>query len=344
MTRVLVTGGAGYVGSHACKALATAGHEPVVYDSLVTGHAAAVQWGPLEVGDIQDVVRLDEVIGRYSPEALMHFAASAYVGESMADPMKYYKNNVAGSLTLFDRSIAAGVRQVVFSSSCAIYGAAGAIPITEETPQRPINPYGHSKQMVETILEDLCRVSGMRAVALRYFNAAGASPDGDVGEDHDPETHIIPLVLMAARDPRRRFTIFGTNYDTPDGTCVRDFIHVTDLAAAHVKALDRLADGSLSGFHGINLGTGRGFSVREIVAEAQRLTNLVVPLEEAPRRPGDPAILVADVSCADSALNWSPENSDIETIIRSAWNWMQADGYRTPKKPEIQRCNPKATL
>lgn len=318
---VLVTGGAGYVGAHACRALAAAGYFPVVYDNLVTGHRDAVRWGPLEVGDVADGRRLDAVIAAHAPVAVVHFAASAYVGESVANPMKYYMNNVVGSLTLIDRCLANGVGRMVFSSSCATYGVHEEMPIAVDAPQQPINPYGRSKLIVETALRDAAAAHGMKAIALRYFNVAGASLDGELGEDHDPETHIIPLALMAARDPSRQLEILGTDYPTPDGTCVRDFIHVEDLAAAHVSALGLLMEDAVDGFEGLNLGTGEGYSVRQIVDEVHRLTNRTVRIVEAPRRPGDPPVLVADASAAYGRLGWRPVHSDIDTMIGSAWRW-----------------------
>ncbi len=237
MVPVLVTGGAGYIGAHACKALAEAGYRPVVYDNLVAGHRAAVRWGPFEYGDILDRARLDEVIARHAPQAILHFAAFAQVGESVADPGKYYRNNVAGSLTLLQAVRDHGLRRIIFSSSCAIYGTPPALPLTEASPLEPINPYGRSKLMVEQMLEDFERSDGMRWIALRYFNAAGADPDGEIGEDHDPETRIVPLAIAAAGRPDAPLTVFGTDYDTPDGTCIRDYVHVCDLADAHVAAL-----------------------------------------------------------------------------------------------------------
>jgi len=322
MATVLVTGGAGYIGSHTCKALARAGHVPVVYDSLVNGHRHAVKWGPFEHGDILDRARLDEVIARYAPDAVIHFAAHAYVGESVADPGKYYRNNLAGSLCLLEAMLSRGVRRIVFSSSCAIYGVPPAIPITEDMPPAPINPYGTTKLMVERMLADFQRAHGLEWIALRYFNAAGDDPDGETGEDHDPETRVVPLVLEAAAGRGGPFIILGTDYPTADGTCVRDFIHVSDLADAHVKALQALADGAPSG--PLNLGTGRGYSVRDVVGAVERVTGRAVPVKEGPRREGDPAALVADARRAREVLGWTPQASDIDTIVRTAWTWAQA--------------------
>lgn len=323
---ILVTGGAGYIGSHACKALARAGYLPVTYDNLATGHEWATKWGPLERGDILLRTRLDEVIAKYRPNAIMHFAAFAYVGESVADPGKYYRNNVAGSLNLLQAARAHGVDQIVFSSTCATYGVPDRIPITEDTPQRPINPYGASKLMVERMLEDFGTAHGLRSIALRYFNAAGADPDGEIGEDHDPETHLIPLVLDAASGRCPHIKIFGTDYDTPDGTCVRDYIHVTDLAEAHVKALDALAAGSGSAAY--NLGNGHGFTVQAVIDAVERVTELKVPFEQGPRRQGDPAELVADSSKARVELGWQPKLRDLDSIIGTAWAWHQRRNVR----------------
>ena len=318
---VLVTGGAGYVGSHACKALAAAGYQPIVFDNLVYGHERAVRWGPLEQGDIGDRDRLDAVIAQYRPEAVMHFAAYAYVGESVVDPGKYYRNNVAGTLTLLEAMRDHGIRRLVFSSTCATYGIPDQVPIPETTAQRPINPYGTSKLMVEMMLRDFDAAHGLRSMALRYFNAAGADPDGHIGEMHDPETHLIPLALDAASGRGPALKLFGEDYDTPDGTCVRDYIHVGDLAAAHVLALGVLERNDAS--DAFNLGTGQGHSVRDVIAGVERVTGLSVPLSLAPRRPGDPASLVAEARRSASELGWRPEMSDLDTILATAWAWHQ---------------------
>ncbi|HEY0283170.1 MAG TPA: UDP-glucose 4-epimerase GalE, partial [Rhizomicrobium sp.] len=286
MTNILVTGGAGYIGSHACKALAKAGYTPVAYDNLVYGHEWAVRWGPLEKGDILDPVRLAEVMTKYRPAAVMHFAAFAYVGESVTDPAKYYRNNVMGTLTLLDAMRAHEVGQIVFSSSCATYGVPKRIPISEDAPQQPINPYGVSKLMVERILADYAAAYGLKSVALRYFNAAGADTDGDIGEDHDPETHLIPLVLDAAAGSRPDITIFGSDYATPDGTCIRDYVHVSDIADAHVLALKKLDGGGLRAAY--NLGTGAGISVAQAIAAATKVTGRPVRVTHGARRAGDP--------------------------------------------------------
>ena len=320
--KVLVTGGAGYIGSHACKALAAAGHVPIAVDNLVYGHRWAVRWGPLEVVDISDAKGIDQIFATYRPDAVMHFAAYAYVGESVTDPAKYYRNNVAGSLSLLEAMVRHGVDKIVFSSTCATYGNPVSIPITEDHPQAPINPYGASKQMVERMLADFGVAHGLRSAALRYFNAAGADPDGEIGEAHDPETHLIPLVLEAAAGIRPHITVFGDDYDTRDGTCVRDYVHVTDLADAHVRALDLLAT-TPPGMTPYNLGNGQGFTVREIIAAAERVTGLKVPVVTAARRAGDPAALVGDAARARSVLGWQPQHADIDAILGTAWRWLQ---------------------
>ena len=316
---ILVTGGAGYVGSHACKALARAGFLPVTYDNMVHGHERAVRWGPLERGDLLDGDHLSAVLCRYRPSAVMHFAAYAYVGESVNDPAKYYSNNVAGALRLLDAMRASKVDRLVFSSTCAIYGVPGSESIGEDQPQRPVNPYGHSKHMIEQILRDFGHAYGLRSIALRYFNAAGADPEGEIGEDHDPETHLIPLVLRAASDPSSPVTVYGTDYPTADGTCIRDYIHVEDLVNAHLLGLKQLEQGP--GALAFNLGTGQGHSVREIIDAAKRITGRDVPTIEGPRRPGDPPRLVANVTRARNLLGWRPKWNQIGAIIETAWRW-----------------------
>ncbi len=318
---VLVTGGAGYIGSHACKALSRAGYLPVTFDNLVRGHEWAVKWGPLEQGDILDRPRLDAAIAKHRPSAILHFAAFAYVGESSIDPGKYYRNNVAGSLNLLEAARDAGIANFVLSSTCATYGAPERLPIAEDTPQRPINPYGASKLMAERLLADFGAAHGLRYVVLRYFNAAGADPDGEIGEDHDPETHLIPYVLDAASGRRPRVTVFGTDYDTDDGTCVRDYIHVSDLASAHVMALQASERGLASDAY--NLGTGRGFSVLEVIRAVERATGIEVPMQHGPRRAGDPAILVSDATKARTVLGWQPQMADLDAIVLTAWAWHQ---------------------
>lgn len=319
---MLVTGGAGYVGAHACKALARNGYQPVVYDNLVYGHEDAVKWGPLERGEIADRGRLDELFARHDFAAVMHFAAYAYVGESVTDPGKYYRNNVAGTLTLLEAMRDHEVGRLVFSSTCATYGIPGRVPITEDCPQQPINPYGRSKLMVETMLRDFADAYGLRSVALRYFNAAGADPDCEIGERHDPETHLIPLALDAAGGRGPQLTVFGSDYDTPDGTCIRDYVHVTDLADAHVLALGVI--GRADGFHAFNLGTSNGASVREVIDSVERVTGRKVPHSLGPRRPGDPAILVSDPGKSKKELGWKPGLSDLDTIVGTAWAWHQS--------------------
>lgn len=326
---ILVTGGAGYIGSHACKALAAAGYTPVTFDSLVYGHEWAAKWGPLERGDIADRARLDEVIRRYAPAAILHFAAFAYVGESVTDPAKYYRNNVTGSLTLLEAARDHGIEKFVFSSTCATYGKPDVLPIVETTPQQPINPYGFTKLVVEQMLRDFGTAHGLRSVILRYFNASGCDPDGEIGEDHDPETHLIPLALYAAAGTRPDITIFGTDYDTPDGTCIRDYVHVSDLADAHVKALQALEKGIRSDV--FNLGNGKGFSVREVVDSVERITGRPVPVVHGQRRAGDPAVLISDASKARECLGWQARFTGIDRIVGDAWAWyrprlMQAVG------------------
>jgi UDP-arabinose 4-epimerase len=316
---VLVTGGAGYIGSHACKALARAGYTPVTYDNLGRGHREAVRWGPLVVGDLADRVLLEATMRRHHVAAVMHFAAFAYVGESVADPALYFRNNVANSLVLLEAMASVGVRSIVFSSTCATYGVPESMPIAESTPQRPVNPYGESKLMIERMLYWLSQAHGLGYAALRYFNAAGDDPDGETGEDHDPETHLIPLVLEAALGRRAAVQIFGTDYPTPDGTPIRDYIHVTDLADAHVLALQHLLAGKPS--IALNLGTGTGYSVREVIAAAERVTGRTVPRRESPRRAGDPAVLVADARRAREVLGWTPRLSGLDDILASAWAW-----------------------
>src|SRR5487761_746431 len=319
---ILVTGGAGYIGSHACKALARAGYEPVTYDSLVRGHRAAVRWGPLVEGDLADCALLAATLKRHHVAAVMHFAAFAYVEESVREPALYFRNNVINTFGLFEAMREADVARIVFSSTCATYGVPERVPISEDTPQRPVNPYGEGKLMVERALHWLDAAHGLRYASLRYFNAAGADPDGEIGEDHDPETHLIPLILQAAAGARPHVTIFGEDYDTPDGTCVRDYIHVTDLAEAHVRALQYLEGGGSS--VALNLGTGTGHSVRETIACAGRVTGLSIPKREAPRRAGDPPILVADARRARAVLGWQARLSDLDTIVATAWAWHSA--------------------
>jgi UDP-arabinose 4-epimerase len=317
---VLVTGGAGYIGSHACKALAAASYRPVTYDNLSIGNRWAVRWGPLERGDILDAARLHEVFRAHRPVGVMHFAALALVGESMQEPALYYRTNVTGAVALVDAARIHDVPAFVFSSTCAVYGTPEAMPIAEETPPRPINPYGASKLMVERILDDYDMAYGLRHVALRYFNAAGADPDGEIGEARDVETHLVPLALDAALGRRPPLKVFGDDYPTPDGTAIRDYIHVSDLAEAHVRALDRLLAGGPS--LKLNLGTGHGYSVREVLDAAAAIAGRPVPHQVAPRRPGDPPELVADPRAAFALLGQDlTRRSDLATIIETAWAW-----------------------
>lgn len=320
---MLVTGGAGYIGSHACKALSEAGWRPVVFDNLVAGHEDAVRWGPLAVGDLADRARLDDVLTQWRPQAVLHFAAFAYVGESVLDPGRYYRNNVAGTLTLLEAMRDHGIGRIVFSSTCATYGAASGAPITEDTPQSPVNPYGYTKLVVERMLADFHAAHELDSVSLRYFNAAGADPDGLVGERHEPETHLVPLALQVALGLRPHLTVFGSDYPTPDGTCVRDYVHVCDLASAHVAAL-RLLERGGAGARAFNLGLGHGFSVRDVVDSVERVTGKSVPVVHGPRRPGDPARLVSDATRARRELGWTPAITDLDMIVRTAWDWMRA--------------------
>lgn len=320
---ILVTGGAGYIGSHACRALHAAGYNPITYDNMSSGHDWAVKWGPLERGDILDAPRLREVFNKYKPSAVMHFAALIAVGESVEHPARYYRNNVAGSLSLLEVTRDRGVDQFIFSSTAAVYGLPDADPIIETASERPINPYGETKLAVERMLRDFGRAYGLNWTALRYFNAAGASPDGDIGEAHDPETHLIPLILDAIRGKREHVTVFGTDYDTADGTCVRDYIHVCDLADAHVAALERLKRGGSSGPY--NLGNGAGFSVREVIKTAERVTGRAAPVHFGARRAGDPASLVADARRAMDELHWRPRLAALDDIIGTAWRWHRRD-------------------
>lgn len=318
---VLVVGGAGFIGSHVCKALAADGYLPVVYDSLIKGYDWAVKWGPLERGDIQDGARLAGVLERWKPIAALHFAAFIEVGESVRDPGRYWRNNFVGSLSLLEALRAAGVLSVVFSSTAAVYGMPQRVPIDERNALAPVNPYGMTKMAVENLLHDFEAAHGFRSVALRYFNAAGADPDGEIGECHTPESHLIPLVLDAAIGKRPHISIFGDDYPTPDGTCVRDYIHVCDLADAHVLALRRLLDGGAS--LRCNLGNGSGFSVRQVIDVAREVTGRAIPAVVSPRRPGDPAILVADPSVAVRELGWTQKWASLDVQVAHAWAWHQ---------------------
>jgi UDP-arabinose 4-epimerase len=318
---VLVTGGAGYIGSHVAKALAADGMIPVTYDSMERGHQEAVKWGPFVSGDIGDAALLRETIHRYKVEAIVHLAAFAYVGESIEHPARYFENNVAKGLVLLETAIETGIRRFVFSSSCATYGVPREALITEDMSQNPINPYGETKLVIEKALRWYGAAYGLQSVILRYFNAAGADPDGEIGEEHSPETHVIPLILAAA-DGDDHFKVFGDDYHTPDGTCVRDFVHVSDIAEAHVRALRHLEAGHPS--IALNLGTGVGHSVMEIIHAAQEITGRAVPYTVCPRRSGDPPVLVADSSRTYQVLGWRARRSSLETIIESAWRWRQS--------------------
>jgi UDP-arabinose 4-epimerase len=324
MTSILVTGGAGYIGSHTCKALRNAGFDPIAYDNLTRGNPESVQWGPLEIGDINDNTRLRETLKRSRPAAVIHFAAFAYVGESNLNPTLYYQNNIGGTAALLDVMHECGVSKIVFSSSCAVYGTPSVIPITEELSYAPINPYGTTKMICERMLRDCAAAYPLSFIALRYFNAAGADPDGEVGECHVPETHAVPLLLEAAAGGRNNFIIFGDDYSTPDGTCVRDYIHVSDLADAHVKAVRALLEGAES--TALNLGTGRGWSVREVVGTVRQVTGCNITVTVGARRPGDPPILVADATRARHQLGWRPRYADLAAQVTHAWLWRQGKG------------------
>ncbi|MBE9636740.1 UDP-glucose 4-epimerase GalE [Salipiger mangrovisoli] len=319
MTNVLVTGGAGYIGSHACKALKAAGYKPVTYDNLVTGWEQAVKFGPFEKGSLSDRARLDEVFAKYQPVAVMHFAALSQVGEAMSQPGLYWRNNVEGSLTLIEAACAAGCKNFVFSSTCATYGEHDNVVLDEDTPQIPLNAYGASKRAVENILRDFAASDGLNHVIFRYFNVAGADPEGEVGEHHRPETHLIPVMLEAIDGKRPALTIHGTDYDTPDGTCIRDYVHVMDLVDAHVLGLKWLEGGKPSSV--FNLGTGKGFSVREVIDASRAVTNREVPHSEGPRRAGDATKLVSGSTRALAELGWEPSRSTMPQMIADAWNW-----------------------
>lgn len=320
---ILVVGGAGYVGSHTCKALHKASFIPVVYDNLSTGYEESVLWGPFEKGDMADEECLAAAIDKYKPVAAMLFAGYIAVGESVADPAKYYRNNVGKTLSLFDTLRANGVSKLVFSSTAAVYGEPDSTPIEETHPLRPTNPYGRTKLMVEQILADYAAAYGFQSTCLRYFNAAGGDPNGQIGECHEPETHLIPLVLDAALGRRANISIFGDDYATPDGTCIRDYVHVNDLASAHLQALSRLLSTSGTIADAFNLGNGNGFSVREVIETAKSVTGRDIPTEIAPRRDGDPAILVSSSHLARTTLGWSPNYSELEKQIADAWTWRQ---------------------
>jgi UDP-arabinose 4-epimerase len=329
---VLVTGGAGYIGSHTCKALARAGFTPVTYDNLVHGHSWAVRWGPLVRGDLANQALLTDTLLRYSITAVIHFAAFAYVGESMSAPGKYFTNNVSNTLTLLEAMQHAQVDKIVFSSTCATYGMPDKVPIDENQVQKPINPYGESKFFVERMLQWWGKAHGLRWTALRYFNAAGADRDGDIGEDHEPETHLIPIAIQTAMGLRGPLEIFGCDYPTDDGTAVRDYVHVNDLATAHVAALKRLQRGGDS--LALNLGTGTGHSVREVVSMVEVFGGRV-PVRMAAPRPGDPPILVAAANRARDVLDWEPRHSRLDEIVSSAWRWHAQHNKRPARAGSI---------
>src|SRR4051812_48753133 len=316
--RILVTGGAGYIGSHAVRHFLSRGHDVWVYDNLSLGHRGAVPRDRLLVADLAEAHRLDHALLSNRIEAVVHFAAFAFVGESVRDPGKYYQNNLVNTLNLMDCARRNGISRFIFSSTCATYGVPQQVPITEDEPQKPINPYGNGKLAVEWALADYAAAYGWGYAALRYFNAAGASPDGSIGEDHDPETHLIPLVLQSVLGQRPHVEVYGTDYPTPDGTCVRDYIHVDDLAEAHLLALEHLEPGKGLCY---NLGTGRGYSVREVVRVAEEVTGKKVPVKEGPRRPGDPPVLVASADKVAREIGWRPRYTELLPIVRTAWNW-----------------------
>ena len=317
--QILVAGGAGYIGSHTAKALAQAGYEPIVLDNLQKGHRWAVRWGPLVEMDLADRDGLRSVFQKYRIGAVIQFAALIEAGESVREPAKYFRNNVVNTLNLLDAMREAGVNRIVFSSTAAVYGDPRHTPMDEDHPKQPVNPYGVSKLMVEHLLECYGAAYGLAWTALRYFNASGADPDGELGELHDPESHLIPRAIAAACGELPSLQVFGRDYDTPDGTAVRDYIHVNDLASAHVRALERLTQGHGSG--AFNLGTGRGYSVREVIAAIERAGKRKVPIQEAPRRAGDPPMLVADPTRAARELHWTPQHSSLDNIVETAWSW-----------------------
>jgi len=319
--RILVTGGAGYIGSHTVKELLARGYETVTLDNLSTGYRELVRGGEFIEADLRDFDAVRRALSKYSVDAVIHFAASCYVGESVREPMKYYENNVLSGLNLLAAMVEQKVRKIIFSSTAAVYGNPIEVPITEDHPQLPINPYGQTKSLFEDILKSHDRIHGLRCISLRYFNAAGCDPDGEIGEKHDPETHLVPLVLAAALGRRPELQIFGADYDTPDGTCVRDYIHVSDLADAHILCLEHLLDGGPGNAY--NLGAGKGYSVRQIIEAAERVTGRAAPHIDSARRAGDPPELVASAEKIKADLGWSPKHSSIDEILTTAWNWLK---------------------
>ncbi|MFH1746991.1 MAG: UDP-glucose 4-epimerase GalE [Planctomycetota bacterium] len=325
--RLFIAGGAGYVGSHCVRRLVSAGHEVTVYDNLCAGHRAAVDPRAKFVrGDLGDVSRLRELLGPGSFDGVLHFAAFLNVGESVTQPLRYYRNNVANTLNLLECMQAAEIRRIVFSGTCAVYGVPAQLPLTEDLPKQPISPYGSSKLVVEWMLEQSAKAWGLGAISLRYFNAAGAAADGSLGEDHAPEIHLIPLVLQVALGQRERIYILGSDYPTPDGTCIRDYIHVEDLAEAHLLAIENVEEGQLEAY---NVGTGSGFSVREVIEAARVITGHDIPAKETSRRPGDPPVLYADSDKLRERFGWQPRYRNIKTIVQTAWGWHRANpnGY-----------------
>ena len=327
MNNILVVGGGGYIGSHMCKYLSKNGYLPIVLDNLSRGHEKAVKWGPLIEGSISDRNILKRVFSEHRIDAVMHYAAYSYVGESVTDPSMYYQNNLADTICLLSEMLEAEVKKIVFSSSCAVYGEPEEIPITENHPQNPVNPYGRTKYMVEQVLNDFKYAYGVEFVSLRYFNAAGADPEGELGEDHNPETHLIPLAIQAALGKREEIRIYGNDYPTHDGTCIRDFIHVEDLAESHLLALNRLLNGKGGGTY--NLGNGQGYSVREVIDITRRITGKPIRDRVVDRRDGDPAVLVGSSDKAKNELGWNPRVPDLESIVETAWHWHQKhpNGY-----------------
>ena len=329
MEKVLIIGGAGYIGSHMCKYLANHGYTPVVLDNLIYGHREAVKWGPFIEGSMADAPLLKQIFSEHEIAAVMHFAAFCYVGESVTEPAKYYQNNVAATLTLLQTMVEQRVNNFIFSSSCATYGEPVEIPMTEDHPKNPINPYGRTKLMVEQILEDFREAYGLKSTSLRYFNAAWADPEGELGEDHRPDTHLIPLVLQTALRQREAINIFGDDYPTKDGTCIRDYIHIEDLSQAHLLALEKLFKGEPGDQY--NLGNGDGHSVKEVIETAREVTGKTIPAQVTERRAGDPAVLISSSEKAFKELGWKPQYPDLNDIIATAWRWHSSNpnGYKS---------------